>query len=44
MSKFFPTGGFTWIDSKEFNLNKYTSNNSKECVFEVDLQYPKRLH
>ena len=43
MSKFFPTSGFKSIDPKEFDLNKYTSNNSKECIFEVDLEYPKEL-
>ena len=34
---------FKWIDSKEFDLNKYTSNNSKGCVLEIDLEYPKKL-
>ena len=43
MSNFFPTGGFKWIDPKEFDLNKYTSNSSKRCVLEVDLEYPKEL-
>ena len=43
MSKFVPTGRFKWIDPKEFNLNKYTSNSSKGCVLEVDLEYPKEL-
>ena len=28
MSKFLPTSTFTWIDPKEFHLNKYTSNSS----------------
>ena len=37
MSKFLPTSGFKWIDPKEFDLNKYTSNSSKGCVFEVDI-------
>ena len=32
MSKFFPTSGFKWIDFKEFNLDKYTSNSSKGCI------------
>ena len=41
MSKFLPISGFKWIDLKEFDLNKYTSNSSKGCVFEVDLEYPK---
>ena len=43
MSKFFPTNGFKWIDPKEFDLNKYTSNISKGCVLKVDLEYPKEL-
>ena len=41
MSKFLPTSEFKWIDPKEFDLNKYTSNSSKACVLEVDLEYPK---
>ena len=32
-----------WRDPKEFNLNNYTSNSSKVCVLEVDLEYPKEL-
>ena len=43
MSKFLPTSGFKWKDPKEFNTNKYTNNNSKGCVLEVDLEYPKEL-
>ena len=43
MSKVFPTSGFKWIDPKEFDLNKYTSNISKGCVLKVDLEYPKEL-
>ena len=43
MSIFLPTSGFKWIDPKEFELNKYTSNSSKGCVLEVDLEYPKEL-
>ena len=43
MFKFLPTSGFKWIDPKEFDLNKYTSNSSKGCVLEVDLEYPKEL-
>ena len=31
-SKFLSTGGLKWIDPKEFDLNKPTSNNSKGCV------------
>ena len=43
LSKFLPASGFKWIDPKEFELNKYTSNGSKGCVLEVDLEYPKDL-
>ena len=43
MSKFLPTIGFEWSYPKEFDLNKYTRNNSKECVLKVDLEYPKEL-
>ena len=43
MSKFFPTSGFNWIDPKELELNKYTSNSSKGFGSEVDLKYPKEL-
>ena len=31
------------LDYKEFDLNKYTSNSSNECVLDVDLEYPKEL-
>ena len=44
MFKFLPTSGFKWIDPKEFDMNKYTSNILKGCVLEVDLEYPKESH
>ena len=40
---FFPKSGQKWIDPKEFDLSKYTSNSSKGYVLEVDLEYPKEL-
>ena len=43
MSKFLPPSCFKWIDPKEFDLNKYTTNSSIGCVLEVDLEYPKEL-
>ena len=43
MPKFLPTSGFKWIDTKKFDLNKYTSNTSKRWILEVDLEYPKEL-
>ena len=39
MFKFLPTSGFKWIDPKEFDLNKCSSNSSKVCVLEIDLEY-----
>ena len=32
-----------WIDPKQFDLNKYTSNSSKEFVLVVYLEYLKEL-
>ena len=29
---------------QQVNINEYSSNNSKHCVLEVDLEYPKELH
>ena len=43
MFKFIPTTRFEWIDPKEFDLNKYTSNSLEGCVLEVDLEYPQEL-
>ena len=42
-----PTSGFKWIDPKEFDLNKYTSNSPEGSILEGDLEYPKeprKLH
>ena len=33
MSKFLSTSGFKWVDPKEFDLNKYTSNIAKGSLF-----------
>ena len=43
MCKFLTSSGFKWVDPKEFGLNKHTSNSSKGCVLEVDLEYPIEL-
>ena len=43
ISKILPTSGLKWIDPKEFDMNKYTINSSKEWVLEVNLEYPKEL-
>ena len=42
MSKFLPRCGFKWIDPKDFDLNKHTSNSSKGSALKVDLQYTKK--
>ena len=43
MTKFLPTSSYKWIDPKEFDLNKYTSNSSIGCVLELHLEYLKEL-
>ena len=43
MSEFIPTSGSKWIDPRKFYLNKYTSNISKGCLLNVDLEYPMEL-
>ena len=44
MAKFLPTSCFKWIDPKEFQLNKYTSNSLKRYILQIDLEYPRELH
>ena len=39
MSKFISTSGFKWINPKEFDLNKSTSNSSNGFVLGVELEY-----
>ena len=42
-STFLPTSGFRWINPKEFDLNKYNKNSSKDCVLEANVDYPEEL-
>ena len=47
MSQYLPTGGFKWLSPKQIektNLGKYTENNEKGLILEVDLEYPQELH
>ena len=47
MSKKLPTNRFKWIDNNEINENfikNYNKNDTKGYIFEVDVEYPKRLH
>ena len=41
ISKFLPTSEFKWIDLKEFDTNKYTSNSCKGCVSKLILNILK---
>ena len=43
MCKFLSTSGFKQIDPKELDSTKYTSNSSKGCVLDIDLEHPKEL-
>ena len=43
MARFPLTSGYKWLDPIELDLNKYTSNSSKFCVFKVHIEYPKDL-
>ena len=43
MSKVLSTRTFKWIDPKEFDLNKCSTNSLKGCILEVDLEYRKQL-
>ena len=41
ISKFLQTSGFKWIDTKEFYLNKYTCNRSKDVFLKLILNIQK---
>ena len=43
MFKYLQASGFKWMDPKEFDMNKYTRNNSKPCALEVNIEYPTEL-
>ena len=38
--KFFPRNEFKWVNPRDFDSNKHTSNRSKICDLKVDLEYP----
>ena len=44
ISKYFSANIFKWIDPKSIESNKYSSDSSRKCVLETDLEYPKELH
>ena len=41
MSKLLLTSGFNWVDPKDFDSNKYSSNSSTGYALEVDLNILK---
>ena len=43
MFKYLQASGFKWMDPKEYDMNKYTRNNSKPCALEVNIEYPTEL-
>ena len=43
MFKFLPRSSIKRIEPREFESNKYTSNSSKDCVLEVDLECGKQV-
>ena len=47
MSKKLPTNGFKWIGNNEIKedfIKNYNENDTKGYIFEVDVEYPKRLN
>ena len=48
MSQKLPVNGFKWIKNvTEINekfIKNYDEDSDKEYIFEVDVEYPKRLH
>ena len=43
MSTFLPASGFKWVEHKDFDSKKNSSNSLKDCVLEVDLEFPEEL-
>ena len=43
MSKCLSASGFKWIDPKNFNSNKYSSNSSRGLFLVADLDCPEEL-
>ena len=41
ISKFLPTCIFKWLNPEDFDSKKYSSNTSRECVLETDLECSK---
>ena len=47
MSKKLPVNGFKWTDNNKINeefIKNYNGNDKKGYIFEVDVEYPKKLH
>ena len=44
MLKSLSTSGLKWLDTVNYNLDKYDNDNLRNCILEVDFEYPKELH
>ena len=47
MQKYLPFRGFKWLDDKEiekFDVTTVNDINLQGYIFEVDIEYPDRLH
>ena len=44
MSQPLPVGGFKWMSEKHVKFYEKNPENIRECVLEVDLEYPVELH
>ena len=44
MSQSLPVGGFKWLSEKEIRSYEKLPGSIRECVLEVDLEYPVELH
>ena len=42
--KLFQQVEFKWFHPENFSLSKCDNNSQRECILEVDLEYPKKLH
>ena len=38
------TGIIDWANPKDFSLNNYSNDSSRDCFWEVNLDYPDELH
>ena len=45
MSGYLPYGGFKWLKNVDnFDVNPVSEKSPRECILEIDLKYPNKLH